>query len=175
MTLVDSRYRNEEGKVSRTLIALLLHKKRHDSPGWLRRIEATDDAPEGCDASKRRQQLFEVEKRKLLDLLLLCRPHDSSIMIVANAWGVAETFMHDIYFRLLEAPTTAVARKKRTDSSKTLQNSKEKRQSVHSPQLVFAPLRVTAQRVVRVRRMYEETFCNVCRLRYQRTFQFLSI
>lgn len=68
----------------RTLIAVLQRKKkdRHNK-GWLRQLESRVDPPE-----KQQKQLTEKEKRKTMDLLLACGGHDSTVPLVAFAWGV---------------------------------------------------------------------------------------
>lgn len=85
------------------------------------------------------QHLFDKEKRKALDLLLLCKPHDCASGWVTHAWGVTEKSVRNIFQRQLEPQAgLSVSRKVRLDSGKTLQNSKQKRQSVYTAQFVSA-------------------------------------
>ena len=72
------------------------------------------------------QHLSEVEKKKAMDLLLACKPHDSAIPLVAFAWGVNTTTMRRIYKKMLQSPMSSVARKKRTDAGNNLINSDAK-------------------------------------------------
>ena len=85
LVAMDHKTRDGEQKH----IAALQHKKRTESQGWLRRMEAHQ--------VETHQHLSEVEKKKAMDLLLACKPHDSAIPLVAFAWGVNATTMRRIY------------------------------------------------------------------------------
>ena len=82
------------------------------------------------------QHLSEVEKKKAMDLLLACKPHDSAIPLVAFAWGVNATTMRRIYKKMLQSPMSSVARKKRADAGNNLINSDAKRHSRFTQEFV---------------------------------------
>ena len=63
LVAMDHKTRDGEQKH----IAALQHKKRTESQGWLRRMEAHQ--------VETHQHLSEVEKKKAMDLLLACEPH----------------------------------------------------------------------------------------------------
>ena len=86
LVAMDHKTRDGEQKH----IAALQHKKRTESQGWLRWMEAHQ--------VETQQHLSEVEKKKAMDLLLACKPHDSAIPLVAFAWGVNATTMRCIWF-----------------------------------------------------------------------------
>ena len=96
LVAMDHKTRDSEQKH----IAALQHKKRTESQGWLQRMEAHQ--------VKTHQHLSEVEKKKAMDLLLACKPHDSAIPLVAFASGVNATTMRCIYKKMLQSPTSSV-------------------------------------------------------------------
>lgn len=119
------------------LILCLLRKKKTDTKGWLRRMEASYDAPVGYDATKK-QHLFEPEKRKAMDLLNAAIPHASAYPLVAFAFGISLPTIHDIRKKVMASKGgTSVAQKVRADKGKNLVNSNAKRQSVYTPKFVF--------------------------------------
>ena len=135
LVAMDHKTRDGEQKH----IAALQHKKRTESQGWLRRMEAHQ--------VETHQHLSEVEKKKAMDLLLACKPHDSAIPLVAFAWGVNATTMRRIYKKMLQSPTSSVARKKRADAGNNLINSDAKRRSRFTQEFVF--FEITPQRASR--------------------------
>ena len=86
LVAMDHKTRDSEQKH----IAALQHKKRTESQGWLRRMEAHQ--------VETHQHLSEVEKKKAMDLLLACKPHDSAIPMsfgqLSTSAGITFLWIH---------------------------------------------------------------------------------
>lgn len=120
------------------IIHSLEEKKKRAPKGWLRTLEARLDKPDDRYDANKKQQLYKKERRKAMDLMLAAFPHDSTIPLVAYAWGVNPSTIRDIQKRMEQsAGGVSVARKVCADAGKSILNSEKKRHAIYTPFFIF--------------------------------------
>jgi len=129
---------NGESKLAKALV----WKKEKAEEGWLRKLDFSIDpasAPKnfGDVSDPLSLQLAEQEKEKALKLLMAIQPNCSANSLVAHAWGANQKTISRWCQKLLQNNGSAVVRKQRSDTGKTLFNSQCKRLATFSPCFVF--------------------------------------
>jgi hypothetical protein len=88
----------------------LRKKKRDESKGWLRRLEAARSSSPSIKG-----HLAEVDRRKALSLLFAIQANMRAVPLVAFAWGVSKQTIYDLRTNALASNDMATARKTRKD------------------------------------------------------------